>query len=60
LNLVGQFCQKLIVLNRGECRSIGMPQEVLTEELLREVFRIECRIVPNPFSTAPTILFNTT
>jgi iron complex transport system ATP-binding protein len=59
LNLVSEFCSKVIVLNRGMCRNIGTPKEVLTEDLLREVFRIECRITDNPFSGAPSIVFNT-
>jgi cobalamin transport system ATP-binding protein len=59
LNLVSEFCSKLIVLNRGVCRSIGTSKEVLTEDLLREVFRIECRVGANPFSGAPTVMFNT-
>jgi iron complex transport system ATP-binding protein len=59
LNLVAEFCGQLIVLNQGRCRIIGSPAEVLTPDLLKEVFRIDCRIAPNPFSQAPTILLNT-
>ena len=58
LNLTAEFCHKLIVLQHGECRIIGSPKEVLTPALLREVFRIECEVAPNPFSASPTILLN--
>jgi iron complex transport system ATP-binding protein len=60
LNLMAEFCDTLMVLNSGRCHRIGQPTEILTSELLREVFRIECTIAPNPYSKAPTILINTT
>lgn len=59
LNLMAEFCQKLIVLNHGVCEIIGIPGEVLTPNLLRSIFRIDCEIRSNPFSNAPTILLNT-
>jgi iron complex transport system ATP-binding protein len=59
LNLMAEFCHKLIVMESGTCRNIGKPEEILTSELLRSVFRIDCRIESNPFSKAPAILLNT-
>lgn len=59
LNLMSEFCQMLILMQNGKCRRIGPPAEILTPELLRDVFRIDCRIEPNPFSNAPAILINT-
>lgn len=56
LNLVSEFCGKLIVLNAGKCARIGTPAEVLKPELLRDIFRIECDVTTNPFSGAPSIL----
>lgn len=59
LNLVAEFCEKLIVLQKGKCVTIGAPAEVLTPPLLRDVFRIDCDISANPFSHCPVILINT-
>jgi iron complex transport system ATP-binding protein len=59
LNLIAEFCHKIIVMQGGKCRRIGTPTEILTSELLQDVFRIDCRIEPNPFSRAPAILLNT-
>lgn len=59
LNLMGEFCKNLLVLDRGACHATGTPEEVLTPELLSDVFRIDCRVEPNPFSQAPAILLNT-
>ena len=59
LNLMAEFCHKLIVMESGKCRNIGKPAEILTSDLLRSVFRIDCKIEANPFSKAPAILLNT-
>jgi iron complex transport system ATP-binding protein len=58
LNLMAEFCRKLIVLQGGKCRRIGAPQEIFQPALLKEIFRIDCDVTSNPFSGAPAILFN--
>jgi iron complex transport system ATP-binding protein len=59
LNLVAEFCTKLVVLRSGSAHATGTPHEIITSELLKEVFRIECEITHNPFSQAPAIFLNT-
>ncbi len=59
LNLIAEFCRTIIVLRKGKSVAIGSPKEIVTPELLKEVFRIECQITQNPFSMAPTIFLNT-
>lgn len=59
LNLIAEFCKRIMVLQGGLCRKLGTPSEVLTAELLQDVFRIQCRIDTNPFSNSPTIVLNT-
>ncbi|MCI0602208.1 ABC transporter ATP-binding protein [bacterium] len=59
LNLMAEFCEKLILMQGGLCHQIGTPAEILTASLLRDVFRIDCKIEKNPFSQAPAILLNT-
>jgi len=56
LNLMAEFCRQLLVLNRGRRHQIGPPNEILTPAMIQEVFRIECKIVSNPFSSAPNIV----
>lgn len=59
LNLIAEFCKRILILQGGESRKLGTPREVLTAELLEDVFRIQCRIDTNPFSQSPTIVLNT-
>ena len=44
LNIAAAFCDKLYVLKDGEIVGYGTPQEVLTQEFIREVYEVEAEI----------------
>jgi len=45
LNLASMFCDELILLKDGVVAYKGTPKEVLTVEILKEVYNLECHIV---------------
>ena len=57
LNHAALFCDELIVLDQGQIVAAGRPAAVLTEELLRSVFRVEARLGSSPYHTKPHIHF---
>ena len=48
LNLVAQFADRVIVMDRGVLVTAGAPGAVFTEELVRRVFRLEVSIRQHP------------
>ncbi|VEA72598.1 Probable siderophore transport system ATP-binding protein YusV [Serratia rubidaea] len=44
LNHAAMFCDSLIVMQNGKIIATGTPQEILSEELLWEVFRVKTKI----------------
>lgn len=44
MNLAAWYCDRLIVLKKGKIVAMGCPEEVLTRELIREVFHVEAEI----------------
>jgi iron complex transport system ATP-binding protein len=44
LNLVAAYCDRVLVLHGGAVYRAGAPAEVITAELVREVFATEMRI----------------
>ena len=44
LNLAARYCHDLIVMKAGRIHAVGPPQEVLTPDIMREVFGIEARL----------------
>lgn len=44
LNLAAMFCDRLAVLNKGELVAMGAPEEVLTERLIADVFKVKAHV----------------
>ncbi|MFH5821324.1 ABC transporter ATP-binding protein [Georgenia sp. AZ-5] len=56
LNLAARYADLLVVMNKGRVVAAGDPREVLTEQLLHEVFGLRATIVPDPVSDAPLVV----
>ena len=57
LNLAAMFCDRIIVLQTGAVVACGTPETVLTQRLLREVFRVEAEVSDGPNAGQPHIRF---
>lgn len=58
LNLAAEFCDRLLLLCSGTIRALGIPAEVMREDLLQDVFRCpSLRVAPNPFTGRPGTVF---
>jgi iron complex transport system ATP-binding protein len=56
LNLAARYAQQLVAMKDGVLVKAGTPAEVLTEELLAEVFELEARVVPDPVTGTPMVV----
>ncbi|MFE0173365.1 ABC transporter ATP-binding protein [Streptomyces sp. NPDC059002] len=57
LNLAAAACDRLCVLSQGRLVASGTPAEVLTEELVAEVFGVKATVVPHPLTGDPQLLY---
>ena len=57
LNHAAMFCDRLLVLQSGKVVASGVPEEVLTRELLRDVFSVEAYVEASPYHSRPHIHF---
>jgi iron complex transport system ATP-binding protein len=48
LELAAEYCDYLYVMKRGKLMAQGTPKELLTSELIREVYDVSCEIYTNP------------
>lgn len=48
LNHAARYADRMVVMNEGRVVSSGSPDEVITDELLREVFRVRASITRDP------------
>jgi iron complex transport system ATP-binding protein len=55
INLAAEFADNVLLIKRGRPVAAGAPREVLTPELLREVFEIQVLVDAHPLSGVPRI-----
>jgi iron complex transport system ATP-binding protein len=56
LNLATRYADHLIAMREGRVVAEGPPGDVVTVELLREVFELEAVVVPDPIAGTPMIV----
>jgi iron complex transport system ATP-binding protein len=56
LNLAARYAQRLVAMKDGAIAAQGNPADVLTEELLAEVFELEARVVTDPVAGTPMVV----
>ncbi|HEY66017.1 MAG TPA: heme ABC transporter ATP-binding protein [Caldilineae bacterium] len=48
LNLAARYCDRLLMLEKGQVYALGTPEEVLTPANIRRVYRVEAEICRHP------------
>jgi len=56
LNLAARYAQRLVAMKDGALVASGTPEEVLTEQLLADVFDLEARILTDPVAGTPRVV----
>lgn len=56
LNLASEYCDRLILLNRGGILKIGKPEEVINQKNIKEVYKADIKVQRNPVSSKPYVL----
>ena len=56
LNQACRYCDHLIVMKKGAVMAQGTPDEVMTEELLKDVFDLDVIIYRDPISNTPMFI----
>ena len=55
VNLAAEFSNQVVLMKAGRLVATGVPRDVLTEELLHEVFGLQVIVDAHPVSSAPRI-----
>jgi iron complex transport system ATP-binding protein len=56
LNQAARYATHLVAMKRGVVVAEGSPTDVVTEPLVREVFGLACRVVPDPETGTPMVV----
>ncbi|MEV0806108.1 ABC transporter ATP-binding protein [Micromonospora sp. NPDC050200] len=56
LNQAARYADHLVAMRAGAVVAAGPPREILTAELVRDVFGLDCVVVPCPVTGAPLVV----
>lgn len=56
LNQAARYADHLVAMRDGTIRVVGRPSDVVTEELVREVFGVDSRVIADPVTGTPLIV----
>ncbi|MEV4559482.1 ABC transporter ATP-binding protein [Kitasatospora sp. NPDC049285] len=56
LNQAARYATHLVALRDGRLIAAGPPAEVVTADLVEEVFRLPCRVIPDPETGTPLVV----
>lgn len=56
LNQAARYADHLIVMSDGEVVATGRPAEVMTAQLVEDVFHLPCSIIPDPHTGTPLVV----
>ena len=56
LNLASYFCDRIVLMEKGQILSVGTPAEVLTPERVYNVFSVRMIVSPHPVTGKPYLI----
>ncbi|WP_405955978.1 ABC transporter ATP-binding protein [Streptomyces phaeochromogenes] len=56
LNQAARYADHLVAMKEGQIVAAGPPSEIVTADLVREVFGLECVVVPDPVTGSPLVV----
>ncbi|MEC2072253.1 ABC transporter ATP-binding protein [Alkalihalophilus marmarensis] len=57
LNLAASYCDRLLVMQDGKLIANGCPSEILTKQLLKEVFQVNATIWTHPITNKVQVMY---
>jgi len=56
LNHAARYATHLIAMKAGKVIAQGNPSDIVTEELIEEVFGLQCKVIDDPVTHTPLIV----
>lgn len=56
LNLAARYADRLVAMANGKVYAVGPPETILTEQMVRDVFGLESRVIKDPVPGKPMMI----
>jgi iron complex transport system ATP-binding protein len=56
LNMAAQFCDRLILMDKGKIFKEGLPHDIIREDIIYSVYGVKAIVIKNPVTGAPHLV----
>lgn len=56
INLAAQYCDELVALKQGRLLKTGKPADIMTAEVLKDIYSVDMNIIAHPENGRPVAL----
>lgn len=56
INLSARYADYIFALRQGKLVAEGVPSDIITEALIKDIFALDCLVIQDPVSNSPTIV----
>ncbi|MNC55793.1 putative siderophore transport system ATP-binding protein YusV [compost metagenome] len=56
INLSARYADYIFALSQGKLMAEGIPSQVITSSLVKDIFGLECSVIPDPVSGSPMVI----
>ncbi|SFS30316.1 ABC transporter ATP-binding protein [Marininema halotolerans] len=53
LNLASRYAHEIIAIKKGQIYNQGCPEDIVNEQLVQDVFHLDCKVIPDPLFGTP-------
>jgi len=58
INTAALYCDRIAVLSKGQIYQIGTPEEIINQQLMRDVYKADSYVVPHRVDSKPQVILN--
>ena len=56
INLSARYADYIFAVEKGNLVAEGKPEDIITPELMKKVYGLNCEVIKDPFSNTPLII----
>ncbi len=57
INLAAEYCQRIVMMKEGKLIADGTPEDVITNQTIRDLYEIDLTVIKNPVTGQPNLIY---
>ena len=57
INLAAEYCKRIVMMKEGKLIADGIPEDVITNQTIRDLYEIDLTVIKNPVTGQPNLIY---